>query len=212
MANSKASKTQKVNSELQDAIRPNLVKELLDVAGGTAEAEFVVWRKFAELADSGELSVRGFKAHLAEASEQGAEFATLKAGHAQHLTLMLSLSELADSPRNVAKLYTLADRLIRNAPESKGVSKSDTARKVVKTAKSKGAKFGTLDSKTPKQATSRKARPAGSNGKVESVKLDVKTIESLEILVTKLDTSAISEELNSALIGLMTALQVKFES
>jgi chemotaxis protein histidine kinase CheA len=205
--NSKTGKTATPNTELQDAVRPALVAELVAVAGKTAESEFSVWRKFADLAKSGDLSVNGFKAHLAQATEQGAEFATLKAGHAQHLVLMLTLSELADSPRNVARLYTLADRLVRSAPETKGVSKSETARKVAETAKSKGAKFGTLDTKTPKQTAKRDAH---HNSKVESVKVDVKTIETLEKLVTELDASKISPELVSALIGLGTAIEVKF--
>lgn len=211
MANSKNSKTRKTapkNTELQDAVRPALVSELVAVAGKTAESEFAVWRKFAELARSGELSVRGFKAHLEQATEQGAEFATLKAGHAQHLVLMLTLSELNGSPKNVARLYTLADRLVRSAQDVKGQTKADTARKVAEGAKTKGAKFETLDTKTPKQTPAK--RDAHHNSKSESVKVDVKTIETLEKLVTELDASKISPELVSALIGLGTAIEVKF--
>lgn len=212
MANSKNSKTSKTapNTELQDAIRPALVSELIAVSGKTAEVEFEVWRKFAELARSGELSVRGYKAHLAQAIEQGADFATLKPAHGQHLLLMLTLSELKGSPRNAGKLHTLADRLVRSAKETKGQTKADTARKAVESAKSKGSKFETLDTKTPKQAPAK--RGAHHNSKAQDVKIDVATITALEVAITQFNLEGISDELEGALIGLMTALQVKFDA
>ncbi len=211
MANSKNSKTATPATEapaMADAIRPELIAELLKVSGGTAEAEFVVWVQFATLMRKGELSLNGFKAHLAEASAQGAEFATIRPSHAQQSVLMLELSELKGAPRKVSSLYTLADNSVKTAKPAKGQSKSEKALESVAVAKAKGKKFETLQ-KEVGEAKAEK-RDAHHNSKVETLKVDVKTIESLETAITQLDAGKVSPELMSALIGLATAIEVKF--
>lgn len=172
-----------------DAIREDIVDSLVAVAGQTAQAEFAVWRTMAELAELGALSVRGFKAHLEQAEARGALFATIKSSHGQHLVAMLMLSRLPNAPQAVAPLFTLADVSGRVAPKIEGQSKSETVRKTIEQAQTKGTTFEALAKRVnalkPATAT-RQPRPnqGGKSSGVKTVTLDTQTVVTLSKIVT----------------------------
>ena len=172
-----------------------------DAIEGTALS---IIRLFAADMEAGTLSLNGAKATLDKAEADNKAVAGVRKSYAQHFVLMAKLSHLQGAPEDVRSIYTLADRLIRSSKAQDGKSKSDVARSVASQAVAKGAKFDTLNARTPKQAEIGKKSGAKKSGAEKSAEPVTMTgrVRDLRAWLESAPFDALTAEMQEALVML----------